>query len=241
MLNPDFEVLLFTDADMSDLISRHYPDFQATFESLSLISKTDLFRILAVHQFGGFYLDLDVMLVRSLEPLRSQSCVFPFECPADLHFVHRYGSFEVIGQYAFGAAPGHPFLLAYAENIKRVVADPLQLHAPSARLLAITLEETQPVMDTLYRTGPRMAQRTYLEHPELHDGIKILYAQDPQGTTRRSCFGIYGFHLTDGDTGWKQKRSLPLVKRIGRHLWQAQEIKVLRTCVEPSCLRADTA
>ena len=231
-LNPHFEVLLFTDAEMSDFVSRYYPEYRTSYDSLALISKTDLFRILAVHQLGGFYLDLDVMLVRGLEPLRAHRCVFPFENVADAHFIRSYGSIELIGQYAFGAAPGHPFLRAYADNIDLVATDPSLLNAPSAELLSLTREEEKPVMDTMYRTGPRMAQRTYLEHPELHDDMKILYARDPQGTTRPSCFGIYGFHLMEGDTGWKQQRPLSLIRQFGRRRWQQSQIDALRECVE---------
>ena len=233
-LNPGYEMLLFTDAEMSDFVSSRYPEYRETFEALpSIISKTDLFRILAVHGLGGFYLDLDVALIRSIEPLRSHSCVFPFENIADTHFIRRYGVIGLIGQYAFGAAPGHPFLLAYADNIKRVVADPSLLDAPSAELLALTHEEDKMVSDTLYRTGPRMANRTYIEHPELQDGIKIIYAQKPDGTKVWSSFGIYGFHLMDGDTGWKGRRDLSLAKRIRRRQWQAAQIKALHSCTEP--------
>lgn len=233
-LCPEFEARLFTDAEMAEFVRTHYPEYIETFEALpSIISKTDLFRILAVHQLGGFYLDLDVQLIRSIAPLREFSCVFPFENVADVHFIRSYGEVELIGQYAFGAVAGHPFLRAYAENIKRVVADPSLLNAPSAELLALTREEDKPVMDTMYRTGPRMAKRTYLEHPELHDQIKILYAQDPEGATQWSCFGIYGFHLMDGDTGWKQRRVLPFLRRIRHRQWQAAQIRALHTCVEP--------
>jgi len=232
-LNPGYEVILFTDEEMAEFVGRRYPAYRETFEALpSMISKTDLFRILAVHALGGFYLDLDVVLIRSIEPLRSHSCVFPFENIADAHFIRRYGAIELIGQYAFGAVPGHPFLLEYAENIKRVVADPSLLDSPSAELLAVTHEEDKIVLDTLYRTGPRMANRTYIEHPELHGGIKILYAQHPNGTRVWSCFGIYGFHLMDGDTGWKGRPGLSLIKRIRRRQWQDSQIRALRACVE---------
>jgi hypothetical protein len=231
--NPKFEFLVFCDAEMTQFVKAYYPEYVETFEALpSIISKTDLFRVLAVHRLGGFYLDLDVILIRSLEPVRVHSCVFPFENKADVHFVKSYGTVELIGQYAFGAVAGHPFLAAYAENIKRVVANPELLNAPSAELLAVTHEEEKNVMDTMYRTGPRMAKRTYLEHPELQRDIKILYAQDPEGVTLWSCFGIYGFHLMDGDTGWKRRRALPLLRRIRHRRWQAAQIKALHHCIE---------
>ena len=231
--NPDFEILIFTDTEMREFVRSDHPDYLETFDALpSIISKTDLFRVLAVHRLGGFYLDLDVVLIRSIEPLRQYSCVFPFENVADVHFVKSYGTVELIGQYAFGAVAGHPFLLAYADNIRRVVANPSLLNAPSAELLALTREEDKTVMDTMYRTGPRMAKRTYVEHPELHDDIKILYAQDAGGATQWCCFGIYGFHLMDGDTGWKRQRALPLLRRIRHRQWQTAQIKALHTCVE---------
>lgn len=60
-LNTDYEYLLFTDEDVNDFIAAEYPQFFEAFDSCSeFIFKADLFRLLAVHKLGGFYLDLDV-------------------------------------------------------------------------------------------------------------------------------------------------------------------------------------
>lgn len=231
-LNPEFEMLVFDDAEMAEFVHRRYPDYGPTFDALSTISKVDLFRLLAVHALGGFYLDLDIALIRSIEPLRLYTCVFPFETVADPHFIRRYGAVELIGQYAFGAVQGHPFLAACAENIRRVVADPSLLDPPSNQLLALSHGEERRVIETLYRTGPHMATRTWVERPDLRDGIRILYAQNRQHEIMWSCFGIYGFHMMDGDAGWKRHRPPTLMQRIRHGRWRASQVATLRTSVE---------
>ena len=77
----------------------------------------DLFRYLVIERFGGLYLDLDVELTSDLQtgPLREaiakgRAC-FPVEYEESTDKVLRHQGFRpLIGQYAFYAPPGHPFL-----------------------------------------------------------------------------------------------------------------------------------
>jgi len=53
---------------------------------------------------GGFYLDMDMEIERSMESLRGKGCVVPWEGGA-------------AGNYAFGATRGHPFIRHVIETL----------------------------------------------------------------------------------------------------------------------------
>ena len=127
LLNPDYEYLFFDDGRVEEFIAQEFPQYRDVFESFKVpIQRYDFFRYLAIYRYGGFYLDLDVLLGSSLSTLLEKGCVFPFE---RLTFSRRlradFGMDWEIGNYAFGAAAGHPFLKAIIENCIRGQRDPL--------------------------------------------------------------------------------------------------------------------
>ena len=63
LLNPDYEYLFFDDGRVEEFIAQEFPQYRAVFESFEVpIQRYDFFRYLAVYHYGGFYLDLDVLL-----------------------------------------------------------------------------------------------------------------------------------------------------------------------------------
>jgi glycosyl transferase-like sugar-binding protein len=220
-LNPGFEVRLFSDDESAAFVRKNYPDFVDAWTALRTpVERADLFRILAVHHFGGFYFDLDVVMCRPLEPLLKFPCIFPFEKMLDPYTAANYGLYEQLGQYAFGARPQHPLLLRYAENIREVALHP-ELGPPQ------TAVERFPSPDEIVRiilsTGPGMLARTLGLNPELGTDLHVLSAR-PRGDKKRLlyCFGPFGSHAMLGGFGWKQGRGqLELVKAPLRYLaWQ---------------------
>src|SRR5690242_5314263 len=109
LLNPDFEYLFFDDAGVEEFIDTEFPQYRAVVDAFPVrVQRYDLFRYLAVHRFGGFYFDTDVILASSLENLLESGCVFPFEELGFNRFLYNeYGMDWEIGNYAFGAAAGH--------------------------------------------------------------------------------------------------------------------------------------
>lgn len=79
-MHPFFEYKFFDDTAIEEFISTYYPHYLAIFRSFpEPIMGIDFWRLLAVDHYGGFYLDMDVKLSKSLEPLREFGCVFPIE------------------------------------------------------------------------------------------------------------------------------------------------------------------
>lgn len=108
-LMPEWRIMAWTDADI-DWSSRYLQQAYAT-RGWNRIS--NYMRMHALRTHGGFYLDTDVELIRSLDPLRGEAAVLGFQSVAP-------GPSWVNGA-VFGARPGHPFVLrllrAFAEEM----------------------------------------------------------------------------------------------------------------------------
>jgi hypothetical protein len=221
LLNPDFEYLFFDDDRIEQFIDVEFPQYRPVFESFSLpIQRYDFFRYLAIYRLGGFYFDTDVFLATGLSDLLEFSCVFPFEHLSIHSFLcEAYGMDWEIGNYAFGAAPGHPFLQAIIKNCVRAQQHP---------------EWVQPIMNSIPRmfrrehfvlvtTGPGLVSRTLAEYPGACDQVRVLFPDDVCDPNTWYRFGAYGIHLQLGT--WRKRSGL--VHRVLRRHWEAMTRKAL--------------
>jgi mannosyltransferase OCH1-like enzyme len=124
--NPDYEYLFFTDDDIEKFFKTHYPEYWGTYLSLPVkIQRIDFFRYVAVYHYGGFYLDLDMLVYKNFDPLLQHSCIFPVDEYIDIRHcqVKRYKPFcdrgqnFLLGQYAFAASTKHPFIKILIDHI----------------------------------------------------------------------------------------------------------------------------
>lgn len=215
LLNPDYEYLFFDDADVERFVDAHFPQYRKLFDSFPYrIQKYDFFRYLAVYHHGGFYFDLDIFLARGLHDLCSHhGCVFPFE-EVSIHAFLRdaYGMDWEIGNYAFGAVAGHPFLEAVIENCVRAQREP-GWPAAMWRSFPRLFREQFYVLDT---TGPGLLSRTLAEFPDAAAHVHVLFPPDVCDERHWHQFGDYGVHLQDGS--WRSRKSLWL-RKLGA-LWE---------------------
>lgn len=67
--NPNFKFLFFDDRDCFRLVYKYYPEYIDLYDYSSNIEKTDIFRYLALHKYGGVYADIDTSCLKPIEPL----------------------------------------------------------------------------------------------------------------------------------------------------------------------------
>jgi inositol phosphorylceramide mannosyltransferase catalytic subunit len=221
LLNPDFEYLFFDDAQVEAFIDAEFPQYRAVLDSYPVrVQRYDLFRYLAVYRFGGFYFDTDVLLASSLEDLLGFSCVFPFEQLTIHRFLCKeYGMDWEIGNYAFGAAAGHPFLGAIIKNCVRA-----QQHPEWAEeMMKSTPRLFREDFITLDTTGPGLVSRTLAEFPGACDQVKVLFPEDVCDPNSWFRFGAYGVHLQVGR--WRTRKGL--VRRVSYRNWERMTRKAL--------------
>lgn len=214
LLNPDFEYMFFDDSKVEEFIDAEYPQYRAMLDAFpTRIQRYDLFRYLAVYHFGGFYFDTDIFLASSLEDLLHFGCVFPFEHLTRLKFLRtEYGMDWEIGNYAFGASAGHPFLRAILQNCIRAQQDPDWAHAIIKSIPRMFRDDYYP----LSTTGPSLVSRTLAEYPGASDEVKVLFPADVCDSAGWYCFGTYGVHLQHGT--WRKRKGL--VRRVVQHRWE---------------------
>jgi inositol phosphorylceramide mannosyltransferase catalytic subunit len=222
LLNPDFEYFFFDDAQVEEFIDTEFPQYRPLVESFSVrIQRYDLFRYLAIYRFGGFYFDTDVLLVSPLEDLRGFGCVFPFEHLGINRFLAKeYGMDWEVGNYAFGAAAGHPFLKAIINNCVRA-----QQHPKWANTMLKSIPRMFRSEDfVLVTTGPGLVSRTLAEYPGASEQVKVLFPEDIFDRNSWHCFGAYGVHLKVGT--WRKPEGL--MRRVLHRNWEAWTRKALQ-------------
>jgi hypothetical protein len=221
LLNRGFEYLFFDDSQVEQFVDAEYPQYRSVFNSFSVrIQRYDFFRYLAVYHFGGFYLDTDVLLASHLDDLLEFSCVFPFEHMTYHSFLRaEYGMDWEVGNYAFGAAAGHPFLQAIINNCVRAQQNPDWAELMMKPIPWMFRSEYY-VLDT---TGPGLVSRTLAEYPYAREQVKILFPEDVRDPNSWFRFGNYGVHLQAGS--WRKRESL--LRRVLHRNWQSKMRKLM--------------
>jgi hypothetical protein len=214
-LNPGFEHRFFDDQEVNAFVQTEFPQYFELFQSFPYrIQKYDFFRYLAVFRLGGFYFDLDVFLARGLEELRSHSCVFPFEeITINRCLRRKYDMDWEIGNYAFGAAAGDPFINAVILNCVKAQQNPDWVR-PMLQGMPRWLQSDFEVLNT---TGPGLVSRTLAENPSLAKEITVLFPEDVCDDRTWHHFGNFGVHAMDGS--WRTRGSY--LRRRLANLWEA--------------------
>ena len=214
-LNPGWDHRFYTDADCRDLIRRAFPALLSTYDAYpTAIQRTDLFRVAAVHLFGGIYLDLDMECLAPLAPLAPLDCVLAEESTLSPEQAAALGHAERlrIANYMFGSAPRHPFWLdvldAMLERAGRPVASD---------------------NDILESTGPGLLSTVYARVGHTHPDITVLAR--PDQTCPRcggpSCqFGDIARHLHH--SSWRGRHGPATVPRPADPAPGRRALEVLR-------------
>lgn len=222
LLNPDFEYIFFSDKQIEEFIDKQLAEYREAFYSFRFpIQKYDFLRYLAVYQYGGFYFDLDVFLASNLSALLDYSCVFTFEELTIYKFLRQqYGMDWEIGNYAFGAAAGHPFIHAIIDNCIRAQRD-------SEWALSMMKSIPRMFREDFYifcTTGPGLVTRTLAEYPDSARQIKVLFPENVCDATNWHRFGTFGVHVMDGN--WLKKRK-SILRNLLAKVWMRSTRKRL--------------
>jgi glycosyltransferase involved in cell wall biosynthesis len=221
LLNPDFEYLFFNNEDVETFLEQEFPQYRELFHSFPFpIQRYDFFRYLAVYRYGGFYFDLDVLLNAGLSDLLETGCVFPFEGLTFSRLLRQHYQMDwEIGNYAFGAAPGHPFLEAVIENCVRGQKDPAWVEPMMRGLPPLSRNN----FEVLYTTGPGLVSRTLAENPDLAKTVTVMFPEDVGDLSTWNHFGDRGVHLMEGS--WRSS-GRSLLKRVAQR-WELLALQSL--------------
>jgi inositol phosphorylceramide mannosyltransferase catalytic subunit len=214
-LNPDFEYRFFDDDEVVAFINTEFPEYRDVFDGFPFrIQKYDFFRYLAVFRFGGFYFDIDIYFATGLDQLLMHSCVFTFEELTINRYLRDLGMDWEIGNYAFGAAAGHPFLAAVIQNCVTGQRDP-EWVKPMMRGIPLPFRAEFRLLNT---SVGGMLSRTLVENPHLAKDVTVLFPDDVCDESTWHQFGDFGVHAQQGS--WRPYQGN--IERRLRDLWESR-------------------
>ena len=150
----------------------------------------------------------------SIRDVCQDNAIFPFERIVDARvhgpLVNKLGFGGMLGQYAFGAPPRHPFLRSVLRYVRCASLDPVWAAVPATKPGDEDDDKT-----VHYTTGPAIVTRAYLEGGHL-DSVHVLFGSpfgptDPAGWGR---FGNYAIHTHAGT--WKRDKELNRTRLLAR-------------------------
>ncbi|PWN44678.1 hypothetical protein IE81DRAFT_298621, partial [Ceraceosorus guamensis] len=105
-MHPDYEYMLWTDADSRKFLVEHYSWFVPIFDAYPYaIQRADAIRYFVLHKYGGIYMDLDVGCLRRFDPLLRFEVVLPKTIPVG------------VSNDIMLSAKGHPFMDQLIHNL----------------------------------------------------------------------------------------------------------------------------
>lgn len=126
-----------------------------------------------------------------------------------------------IGNYAFGAGPGDPFLQAAVENCVKAQRDQAWVK-PMMEGIPRIFQSDFAVLNT---TGPGLLTRTLAENPALAKKVTVLFPDDVCDENTWHHFGSYGVHLMEGS--WRTKGNF-LRRRLAAW-WEVRTRNAMRS------------
>lgn len=193
-LHPGWEIQVYDDEDALKIVQEDYPQWLEQYLAYPRnIQRVDVFRLIALHRYGGFYLDTDMHLYKPLDELLPHTLVLAEEktlsLPECRQLNHQYAL--RIANYMFGAIAGHPFL---EEAIVTAIAN--------------CNEPIKAEHDILETTGPGMLTQLYHQRLDHYTDICLLknekhYCLKKCCATPSCHFGDYAAHLHQGSWRWQ--------------------------------------
>lgn len=105
-MHPDYEYMLWTDADSRKFIADHYHWFLPVFDAYPYpIQRADAIRYFVLHHYGGIYMDLDIGCLRRFDPLLRFEVILPKTIPVG------------VSNDVMLSAKGHPFMDQLIHNL----------------------------------------------------------------------------------------------------------------------------
>ena len=120
--HPDWQYMFWTQEDVQCYFKTRHPDFHDLYNSYwATIFKTDVMRYFLMYDYGGFYLDLDIEALRSLDPwIHYAPCILSHETYEHVFLVQekRVGMPNVMTT-VLATRPFHPYFKLLQDNLAK--------------------------------------------------------------------------------------------------------------------------
>lgn len=107
--NPGYKQVIWDDAKIIPLVKEHFPHLLKIYQGYQWwVQRCDFARYLLLYLYGGFYLDMDVEVVGSFDPIVEKSKPFFVRHEKMLHCLS-YDSLHINNNFLYSPYPKHPF------------------------------------------------------------------------------------------------------------------------------------
>mgnify|MGYP001159322845 CR=1 FL=1 len=187
--------MFFTDSDIELFMNNFAYEYKDVYDNFPhKIQRIDFFRYLAIYQFGGVYLDLDILLKQSLDDILKTPnvCKFPIEIDQVRDTIITRNNFHsLIGNYAFYAPAKHPFIKQIIDNIVNE-----RINKNDIELAQSTNGDSNEQVYVYCTTGPIMVTQSYIDYNNKSE-VELIKSTP----FINDSFGNYGIHCCYGS--WK--------------------------------------
>lgn len=194
-LHPHWNIKIYDDIEARRIVALEMPEILKTYDSYEWdIQRADVFRLIVVYLYGGFYMDLDMLCLRNMDDLCNNRLVLGEEKTMTSEECRAIGLKDKlrIANYMFGAIPRHTFLISVINAIVE------------ANQIKIMKED-----DILESTGPGLLTRVYHQQKKKYNDITLLLNKGQKcmkWCNTFSChFGDYAAHFHHGNWRWENK------------------------------------
>lgn len=186
--HPDWQYWFWTSRHLDDLVAKQYPHLWTVYQSFSPIQRLDMARYCVLHTYGGLYVDTDIYVVRSLDPLIDPRTVtLAPSVPTLPGGTHKYTN------YLIYSPRGHPYwpkvfqgIIRASKKNKHIIRS-IQVSRTTGRaLLSKYADSTIKRFDSkqIYDLNCPQAMDKVLKQPD-------LYAVHFGGTARTAYNGAW--------------------------------------------------
>lgn len=200
-MHPAWEIITYDEDDAQKVLQDNLPELKNVYDNYHhIVQKADFLRIILVYLFGGFYMDMDIYLLKPLDELvgfqaiiAEEKTISDEECKS-LNLKEKVR----VANYMFGSVPTYGFWLdVISELIKRA---------------------TYPINvdnDILESTGPGLLSDVYGKNKSSYKDLTLLLNNDrrclnPRHEVIGCYFGNYAAHLHQGT--WRRKIDTQSIK-----------------------------
>ena len=187
--HPDYAYVLWTHDENRAFVHRKYPEFLSFYDRLSMIERCDFVRPLYIFEYGGIYLDLDIVINKPLDDVLVGADVFL--CEREPGIINGISMPFVLDTFFYAGEEGHPFFYDFCKSISSGF-----MHRIFSK------DSSSEIMSILDRTGLYMLTKFYLLNKHKY---KIKTFRDvirDKSFIGKNCYGI---HLQVSD--WLRKNS----------------------------------
>ncbi len=202
-----FNYHLYTDESMDEFVHTKYKEILPAYNKLTIVEKTDLFRLMLVYEFGGIYADLDTTCQKDLEVLWKEhpNATIMVGVEADttieVQEIMKLPRLYQLCNWTFAANKGNPVVKKIIERVIDNISERAHLQ-------------------TLEKTGPAVLTDVILENKD-SEGLVILPIdyfgagqKHSNSPSRREGFVVHHFLGS-----WKKEVSLSKKIRFRIRSW----------------------